>query len=170
MVGSSFILIKCNGRRTLLNVAQVASIYTSDIEIASKAGQIEYRHRYSIEQGTIYTIQMMLTTRREMEYIFARAAERDEAYDQIVAALAPAVVIESTAPIVPEVPEQSWSRFRKPTFPNKAFATEAEYDRAVASVLADLLSGKNDMYEPPSTPEPPTPKPPRKPYTRKPRE
>jgi hypothetical protein len=117
MVGSTYIQIKRNGRRTLLNVAQVASIYTSDIEIASKAGQIEYRHRFSVEQGTIYTIQMMLASRREMEYIFATAAERDEVYNQIVIVLAPSVVIESTAPFVPEVPEESWSRFRKPTFP-----------------------------------------------------
>ncbi|RZJ87143.1 MAG: hypothetical protein EOO60_12530, partial [Hymenobacter sp.] len=67
MVGSQFVLIKRNGRRTLLNIAQVASIYTSDIVIASKAGQIEYGSRYPVEQGTLYTIQLMLTSRREME-------------------------------------------------------------------------------------------------------
>jgi hypothetical protein len=167
MVGSTYIHIKRNGRRRLLNIAQVASIYTSDIELTSKAGKIEYGHRYSVEQGTIYTIQLMLTSRREMEYIFARADERDEVYDQIVAALAPAVTIESSAPFVPEVPENEvWSKFRKPSFPNDVFATEEEYDRALARVIEDLKSGKT-LPLPPEPPldTPPTPKPPRKPRT-----
>lgn len=142
MVGSTYIHIKRNGRRTLLNAAQIASVYTSDIEIASKAGQVEYGKRYPIEQGTLYTIQLMLTSRREMELIYARADERDEVYNQIVAALAPAVTIESFAPAVPEVPEESWSKFRKPAFPNEVFSTEEEYDRALARVVEDLKSGK----------------------------
>ncbi len=163
MVGSTYIHIKRNGRRTLLNVAQVASIYTSDIKIASKAGRIEYGHRYPVEQGTIYTIQLLLTSRREMEFIYATADERDELYNQIVAALAPAVTIESPVPFVPEIPEnESWSRFRKPTFPNEVFATEEEYDRALDKAVADLKSGKNRPPEPPAA-TPPTPKPPRKP-------
>jgi hypothetical protein len=167
MVGSTYIHIRRNGRRTLLNVAQVASIYTSDIEIASKAGQIEYGHRYPVEQGTIYTIQLMLTSRREMEFIYAKADERDEVYDQIVAALAPAVTIENLAPFVPEIPAtEAWSKFRKPLFPNEIFATEEEYDRALDRVVADLKSGKNRPRPPePPTATPPTPKPPSKPRT-----
>jgi hypothetical protein len=164
MVGSTYIHIKRNGRRTLLNVTQVASIYTSDIEIASKAGQIEYGTRYPVEQGTIYTIQLMLTSRREMEFIYALADERDEVYDQIVAALAPAVVIESLAPNVPLSPEESWSKFRKPSFPNDVFATEEEYDRALYRVVEDLKRG-GPLPRPPEPPAstPPTSKPPRKP-------
>jgi hypothetical protein len=52
---------------------------------------------------------------------------RDEVYNQIVAALVPAVVIESLAPFVPELPEsEAWLKFRKPAFPNEIFATEEE--------------------------------------------
>jgi hypothetical protein len=65
MVGSTYIHIKRKGRRALLNVAQIASIYTSDIEMASKAGQIEYGKRYPLEQGTIYILQLMMTSGRE---------------------------------------------------------------------------------------------------------
>jgi hypothetical protein len=169
MVGSTFIQTNRGDHRTLINTAQVVSIYTKDIELASKGGMIEYR-RYSIELGTIYTIQVMLTSRREMEYVFATAAERDELYNQMVQAIAPAVSIENNAPIVPELTEEREKLPYKPAFPNAVFANEDEYNNAVARVMRDIISGKMLVraLEPEATP--PTPKPPRKPYTRKPRQ
>jgi hypothetical protein len=48
----------------------------------------------------------MMTNRREIEYISAKDDERDEVYNQIIAALTPAVVIESFAPAVPKIEEE----------------------------------------------------------------
>jgi hypothetical protein len=161
MVGSTYIHIKRNGRRTLLNVSQIASAYTSDIEIASRAGQIEYGKRYPLEQGTIYTIQMMLNTRREMEFIFARADERDEVFNQIAAALAPSVVIESFAPFVPEIKEEP-EKPRKPSYPADLFDNQEDYALAMANAIDRIRQEKAQAAQQPS-PTPPTPKPPRKP-------
>ena len=171
MVGSTYIHIKRNGRRRLLNIAQVASIYTSDIDLTSKAGKLEYSSQYPLEQGTIYTIQLMLATRREMEYVFARADERDEVYDQIVAALAPTVVIESLAPFVPEIPEEPAKpkEPRKPSYPTDLFNSQEEYALAMANAIDQIRQekAKAAAQQPPATEAPP--KPTRKPYTRKPR-
>jgi hypothetical protein len=175
MVGSTYIHIKRNGRRTLLNIAQIASIHTSDIELASKAGQLEYSSKYSLEQGTLYTIQLMLTSRREMEYIFARADERDEVYDQLVTALAPAVVIESQAPFVPVMPEEPQEpekpkEPREPSYPADLFGSQEEYILAMANAIDRIRQEKAQAAPQQLAPTPPTLTPPRKPYTRKPRE
>ncbi len=164
MVGSTYIYFKRNGRRTLLNVAQIASVYTSDIDLASKAGKVEYSHQYPLEQGTIYTSQLMLTSRREMEQVYARADERDEVYNQLVAALAPAVVIESFAPFVPAVsekPEES-KEARKSTYPTDLFDNQEDYALAMANAIDRIRQERAQATAQQSTTTPPAPKPPRK--------
>ena len=105
MVGSNFILTKRNGDNTLLNIAEIVSAYTENIDLHSTKGRLIYKH-YSTEQGLLYTVQLLLTGRRDMEYIFATAADRDAFYEQITAAISPAVIIEITAPKVPVLPDR----------------------------------------------------------------
>lgn len=98
------------GRRALLHSSQIAAIYTSDIKLASRASQWEYGRRYPVKQGMRCTMQRMRTSRREIEISYARADKRDKVYDQLVAAIAPALTLEGLAPFVPELPEEEEAR------------------------------------------------------------
>lgn len=83
-----------------------------------------------------------------MGFSYTNADELDELYNQLVAALALTMTIESLAPFVPEIPEKEvWSKFRKPSFPKEVFATEEAYDRALGKAVADLKSGKSQPPE-----------------------
>lgn len=166
MVGSPFVLIKRNGRQTLLNISQIASLWVEDIDLASGIDNIMYRD-IDPAIGMVYSLEVLMTSRRELYFQFPNAADRDALYGQLLAAISPSLVIESNGPSTPKLPGQKWSHFPKPKFPNEAFATEQEYDRAVIDAMAKLMVPKT---LPPAAPTPPTPKPPRKPYTRKPRE
>ena len=105
MVGSTFILTKRHGDNALLNIAEIVSVYTEDIDLHSTKGRVIYK-QYPTEQGTLYTVQLLLSGRRDMEYIFATAADRDGLYDQLMAAISPSVVIEITALKVPLLSEE----------------------------------------------------------------
>lgn len=134
MVGSPFILVRRNGRQTLLNTTQIVSVYLDDIDLSSNRGKIIYK-QYAPEQGVLYTMQVLLTGRREMEFIFATAADRDDLYGRILSAMPPAMVINSTSPDVPRLPEEPVTD-RKTTFTrDEVFTTREEFQRAVAKVL-----------------------------------
>lgn len=158
MVGSAFIHTqRPNGCRTLINVNQVASIYTTEVDLASKDGQYGYK-QYAPEQGMLYTIQVMLTSRREMEYLFTTAVDRDTLYNQFVAALAPSVTLEFDTP-QPKLKEKEPVPEEKLYTKDEVFCTREEFERAIAQVLA-----RQQPTSPAFTPPAPT-KPPRKPRT-----
>lgn len=166
MVGSQFVLIKRNGRSTLLNISQIASLWVDDVDLND--GHVHpYYADVDPALGTVYSLELLMTSRREVYFHFPNAADRDAVYEQLLAAISPALVIESNGPRTPMKASQKWSRFAKPTFPNEVFATEEEYDRAVSQVMANLRTPKA-----PPAPEvpPPTPRAPRKTYTRKPKD
>ena len=167
MVGSQFVLIKRNGRDTLINISQIASLWVENIDLSSEREAMMYRD-VDPALGTLYALELLMTSRREVYFHYPNAADRDAVYEQLLAAISPALVIESNGPRTPKMPEQRWSRFPKPTFPNEVFATEQEYDRAVSRAMTDLMIPKAPPVAP--TPPPaPIEKPPRKPYTRKPK-
>lgn len=166
MVGSPFVLIKRNGRQTLLNISQIASLWVEDIDLSSGSDNIMYRD-VDPAIGVVYSLEVLMTSRRELYFQFPNAADRDAVYEQLLAAISPSLVIESNGPSTPKLPGQKWSHFPKPTFPNEVFATEREYDRKASDAMTNLMIPKTP---PPTASTPPTPKPPRKPYTRKPRE
>lgn len=141
MVGSSFLLLQRAGRQTLLNAAEIVSAYTEDIDLASNQGTQLY-DRFDPALGTLYTIQFLLTSRREMELVYGTAAARDEVYAQLVAALAPSVTIASTEPLPTQLPEVPLPERPHPRYAHPAPAASQEQ----------------------ATP-PPAPKPPRKPRT-----
>jgi hypothetical protein len=166
MVGSQFVLIVRNGRRTLVNISQIASLWVEDIDLSNGEKHLMYED-VDPAIGIVYSLEILMTSRRELYFQFPNAADRDAVYEQLLAAISPAVIIESNGPATPKLPGQKWSHFPKPVFPNEVFATEQEYDRAVAAVIEDIKRGKPLSRE---SEQPATDKPPRKPYTRKPRE
>jgi hypothetical protein len=159
MVGSQFVLINRNGRRTLVNISQIASLWVDDIDMSKGTETIFYRD-IDPAAGTVYTIELLMTSRREVYFYFPNATERDAVYEQLLAAISPALVIESNGASVPMLSGQKWSRFPKPKFPNEAFATEQDYDRAAIDAMTSLMVPRT-----PPTAAPPTSKPPRKPQT-----
>lgn len=114
MVGSPFILIQRPGRRTLLNAAEIVSAYTEDIDLASNQGKLFYK-QYDPAQGTLYTVQMLLTSRREMEHIFTTAAARDELFARLLAAMTPGVTIDIDEPRPVMLPEEPMPERPKPS-------------------------------------------------------
>jgi len=169
MVGSQFVLIVRNGRRVIINISQIASLWVDDIDLSDGAVHPYYAD-VDPAVGTVYALELLMTSRREAYFHFPNAADRDAVYEQLLAAISPALVIESNGPSTPKLPGKKWSRFLKPDFPNEMFATEQEYDRAVIEAVANLMLPKPPTTEASTPTTPPTPKPPRKPYTRKPRE
>ena len=170
MVGSQFVLIVRNGRRTLINIGQIASLWVEDIDLTGHIENIMYRD-VDPAIGMVYSMEILMTSRRELYFQFPNAADRDAVYEQLLAAISPALIIESNGPTTPKLLGKKWSHFPKPDFPNEVFATEQEYDRAVAAVMEDIKKGKALPREPKqSAADQLTPKPPRKPTTRKPRE
>jgi soluble lytic murein transglycosylase-like protein len=116
----------------------------------------------------LYTIQFMMTCGRETEDIYARADERDEMYNQIVAALAPTVVIESFAPFMPAVPEEP-KQERNSSYPADLFDSQEEYEQARKAMFHQArLDAVEAMHQSQDALIPPTPNLPRKPYTCKP--
>lgn len=109
--------------------------------------------------GMVYSLELLMTSRRELYFQFPNAADSNAVYEQLLAAISPSLVIESNGPTTPKLPEKKWSRFPKPAFPNEVFATEEEYDRAVIDAMANLMIRKTppaDASEPTtlSTPKP----------------
>ena len=154
MVGSQFVLIKRNGRQTLLNISQIASLWVEDIDVSDGSEHLMYRD-IDPTVGMVYSLELLMTSRREVYFQYPNAADRDAVYEQLLAAISPALVIENDGPSIPKSPGQKWSHFPKPKFPNEAFATEQEYDLAAIDAMTSLMVPKT----------PPTPKPPRKPPT-----
>jgi hypothetical protein len=169
MVGSQFVLIKRNGRQTLLNISQIASLWVEDIDLSSGREHIMYRD-IDPAIGMVYSLELLMTSRRELYFQFPNAADRDAVYEQLLAAISPGLIMESNGPSTPKIPGQKWSHFPKPAFPNDVFATEQEYDRALIDAMTNLMIPKSPSAEASTPTATPTPKPPRKPYTRKPRE
>lgn len=169
MVGSQFVLIVRNGRRTLVNISQIASLWVEDIDLSKGEEHIMYRD-IDPAIGMVYSLEVLMTSRRELYFQFPNATDCDAVYEQLLAAISPALVIESNGPSTPKLPGKKWSHFPKPDFPNKVFATEQEYDRAVIEAMANLMVPKAPPTEASAPTTSPTSKPPRKPYTRKPRE
>jgi hypothetical protein len=157
MVGSSFILTQRNGDKMLLNTAEVISIYTEDIDLRSSRGRYVYK-QYPTAQGMLYTVQVMVTSRRDIEYIFAEAAARDALYEQLLSAIPPALVIDIAAPKVPQLVEEEGPE-RKMYTREEVFATREDFERAVAAVRVEM------QQSPPVITKTPIDKPPRKPRT-----
>jgi hypothetical protein len=168
IVGSQFVLIIRNGRRTLVNISQIASLWVEDIDLSSDQNNIMYRD-VDPAIGMVYSLEVLMTSRRELYFQFPNAADRDAVYEQLLAAISPAIIIESTGPSTLKIPGQKWSHFPKPAFPNEIFATEQEYDRALVDAVTNLMILKMPPVQASEPTTPPNFKPPRKPYTRKPR-
>jgi hypothetical protein len=97
--------------------------------------------------GTVYSLELLMTSRRELYFQFPNAADRDAVYEQLLAAISPVLIIESNGPTIPKLPGKKWSRFPKPAFPNEVFATEEEYDRAGIDAMANLMIRKTPTTE-----------------------
>lgn len=99
MVGSPFIQINRHDRRRLLNSSQIVAVYTEDFDLTTRRGQLLYDD-YDHEVGMLYTVQLLLTSRREMEYVFADKAERDSMYEELLQLLTPSATISIASPFV----------------------------------------------------------------------
>lgn len=102
MVGSSFILTRRHGRLTLLNTTEIAAAYTEEVDRTTRRGRNLYTE-YDAEVTIFYTVQVMLTGRREMEYVFANLTERDALFEEIRKALSPSVTIDIAEPLIKQV-------------------------------------------------------------------
>ena len=153
MVGSPFIYTQCGKRRTLLNTTQIGAITVEEVDVTSKEGALFYSE-YDPSEGKIFVLQILMADGRPFRYLFASAADRDAMYDQIMAALAPALTIIDTSPDVQ----------RKPKGPKTVYNgyTAEEIDHAM-TMLA--VTRAREQQPAPAPPVPPAAKPPRKPRT-----
>ena len=160
MVGSPFILINKNGRRTLLNTAQITSICGVELLLTDAERRIYWE--YPPEQEMAYFVRV---EQQEgfLNFMFTDAAERDELLDRLIAAISPSIIIDS-APGLPHTWQELARMVPTPKYVvnGKEYATkddeywkawdEWSHQEALAAVMAQ-------------SPTPPTPKPPRKPRT-----
>lgn len=178
MVGSSFILTRRHERLTLLNTAQIVSAYTEDIDRTTREGQLRYND-YEPSVAKLYTIQLLLTSRREMEFVFASYKERDSVFEQMQKAVSPGLTLDIAEPLIKQVTLPA-----KEKFDHKDY-TIAELDKAMTMALAQIKRDQEQVKTSnttPSVPPAPTssaqpasaaapvapiPKPPRKPRAKK---
>jgi hypothetical protein len=154
MVGSPFILTRRDGRQSLLNTSQIVFIYNEDIDRATRAGALGYSE-YDPTISKLYTIQVLLTSRREMEYVFATADERDAAYDDLIKAISPGVTIDIAAPRMERVePPMPPKPTPEPALDYPDYSRE-ELNRAIAIGLAQIKRDREQAASPaPAKPKP----------------
>ena len=158
MVGSSFILTRRPERHTLLNSAQIVWAYTEDIDRSTREGQMRYED-YDPAVTTLYTIQLVLTSRREMEYVFASCAERDALFEGMQKAVYPSVTLDIAEPLIKRIMLPARP---KPTADD---LTLEELRPLAMAQLKHLQEVAAAAAAPPAAP--PVVKPPRKPRAKK---
>lgn len=166
MVGSPFILINKNGRRTLLNTAQITAVSDQNIVLTEAVRRI--RWEFPPEQEVGYMVRVHQPD-GPLNFLFTNQEERDELLNQIIAAISPSVIIDS-APGLPHTwPElDRMSPIGRYILDGKEYATKAEYDQArearAHQAGLDAVEAMGRSQAAPA-PAPPTSKPPRKPRT-----
>lgn len=174
MVGSPFILINKNGKRTLLNTAQITTVSDHDILLTDAVRRVLWAFPAECEMAYMVRVEQ---ADGAMDFMFTKKEERDELLDKIIAAISPSAAING-APGLPH----TWPELARMGPPpryvleGKEYTTFEEYwkawqedshQKALAHVNA-MAQHRAAAADDISTP--PTPKPLRKPYTRKPRE
>jgi hypothetical protein len=173
MVGSAYILINKNGRRTLLNTAQITAVSDQDILLTDAVRRIIWE--FPPEQEVCYMVRVHQPD-GPLNFMFVKQEERDELLNEIIAAISPSVTINS-APGLP----RPWAELDlmvpagKYIFNGQQYATRAEYEQAREAhyhqrALDAIEAKQRSQDASQDVVSLPTPKPPRKPYTRKPRE
>lgn len=171
MVGSSFIHIKRDGRRTVLNAREIASVFTEEYDLTTPEGQLLFK-RYDPALGMIYIVRVTLTSQYGLEFLFAVQADRETFYEQLLTAIAPAATITVESPRLlpspwdPEAEAEERRREREERDREIALEIRERIQREAAWLKRPIAPG--EMY--PLKDTAPSEKPPRKPYTRKPRE
>ncbi|MVN78107.1 hypothetical protein GO988_17395 [Hymenobacter sp. HMF4947] len=175
MVSSPFILINKNGRRPLLNTAQITAVKDIDLLLTDALRRSFWQ--YPPEQEIVYLVRVEQPD-GATDFLFTAEAERTECFDKLIAAISPSAVIDS-APGLPH----TWPELArmvptpKYTLEGKEYATKAEYKQALDAMLNQLgqdraewarrsaAVGTHDALLLVSSPEPSAPKPLRKPRT-----
>jgi len=159
MVGSPFIVINKNGRRTLLNTAQITCVYNVEILLTNALRRIYWE--YPPEQEMAYIVRVE-QQKGFLNFMFTDAAERDELLDKIIATISPSTTIDSP-PGLPHTWQELAHMVPTPKYlvNGKEYVTKDEYWKAWdewshQEALAAVMG---------QSPTPPTPKPPRKPRT-----
>ena len=75
----------------MLNAAQLVALYPEDIVLTEANRQGNFKH-YPPDQLIAYTIQLMMTSRREMEFLFNTKEERNSSFEAVQKALNPTLV------------------------------------------------------------------------------
>ncbi|MGI4871348.1 MAG: hypothetical protein ACRYFX_09230 [Janthinobacterium lividum] len=171
MVGSQFLYTECGTRRTLLNSTQIAAIYVDEVDVNSKDAT-SFHRQFDPPGGKMYTLEILMSYGRPFHYLFNTAAERDAMYDELIAALPPAIAIVNTASDVPRKPKELEaqrldSEGNRLYTKEEVYCTREEFARAVTQTVEAKEREWMERHQP--TPPAPSEKPPRKPYTRKPK-
>ncbi|MDO7851364.1 hypothetical protein [Hymenobacter convexus] len=153
MLGSSFFYTRRNERLQLLNMAEVVAIYTENIDRTTREGQLRYED-YDPAVTVLYTIQLLLTSRREMEYVFAGYAERDSVFEEMQKAVSPGVTLNIVEPLIKRITQPAWPDYDRDSY------SKAEVDRAMKMALAQIRYDREQAKKAASTPPaPPAPEP-----------
>ncbi|HEX8349470.1 MAG TPA: hypothetical protein VF598_05900, partial [Hymenobacter sp.] len=124
----------------------------------TRRGQLLYTE-YDPEATILYTLQVMLTGRREMEYVFANLAERDALFEEILKAVSPSVTIDIAEPLLKQVVTPTGPAPDSSVVYNGYTAEEIE--RAIT--MLRVMRAQESAPSP--APTPPAARPPRKPRT-----
>jgi hypothetical protein len=172
MVGSPFILINKNGRRTLLNTAQITAVSDQDILLTEAVRRVLWE--FPSEYEVCYMVRIHQAD-GPLNFLFTKQEERDELLNEIIAAISPSATINS-APGLP----RTWAELDlmspvgKYILNGQEYTTKADYEQAKEAHYhqraLDAMEAKRQSQTTLQDTSPPTTKPPRKPYTRKPRE
>lgn len=170
MVGSQFILINKNGRRTLLNTAHVTAVYDVDVLLTAATRPILWE--YSPEQEVAYIVRVEQPD-GPSNFLFTKKEERDEMLDKLIEAISPSTAIDC-APGLPHTwPELAYmAPTGKHRFKGKEYDTKEEFMQAVEEEVNKATEAAMEAQrqnQAAATP-PPAPRALRKTYTRKPKE
>jgi hypothetical protein len=162
MVGSPFIVINKNGRRTLLNTAHLISAKAIDILLTDAV-----RHHYweyPPEQEIGYMVRVEQPGGYS-DFMFTKEEERDELLDKLITAVSPSVTIDSAPGLPYTWPELTrMAPSGKYILDGKEYATKDEYEQAREVLFHQAaLDAMHRNQAAASTP--PAPKPLRKPKT-----
>jgi hypothetical protein len=78
-------------------------VHVGDIKLDSDSGKLRFAE-FDPADGVIYLLTIMMASGKYSECLFTTAGDRDKRYDEILAALAPAVTIIDDSPDVPRKP------------------------------------------------------------------
>jgi hypothetical protein len=159
MVGSPFILINKNGRRTLLNTAQVTG--ANDVDVLLTDGFRRQYWQFPPDQEIGYLVHIDQPD-GPLDFMFTKKEERDEFFDKIIAAISPSAIIES-APGLPH----TWPELARMGPPSRYILEGKEY-----STFEEYWQARDELHHKEAlaavmaqSSTPPTSKPPRKPQT-----